>query len=142
MAYFFDRVFFLIVQFICQCCLFSIKRLRSAAFAASGPRCFETGLCPFPNQSSFKFREGSENVEDKAAAAGGSINGLLQAFKTNALFLQQSDGFDQVPQRAAKTIQGKNPSRADSGRLRESSQLPRPGPGIGSPASPSTLWPR
>ena len=100
-----DGVLSLIVEPVCQLCLFGVKSPRSAAFATSGTGCRKPCSCSLSNQVPFELRQCAKDVEYKASPAGSGVDGLLKAPESNAPFLQTPDGLDEILQRTSQTIQ-------------------------------------
>jgi hypothetical protein len=47
-------------------------------------------------------------MKDELAAAGGCVNGLLDTTKSDAAFLELSDGFDEVLEGATEAVKAPN----------------------------------
>ena len=78
---------------------------RSAAESAASPGRRKACECPLPDEVPLELSERSEDMEDQLPPARTGVQLLLQALEVDATALQVLDGVDEMPKRAAETVQ-------------------------------------
>ena len=73
--------------------------------ATTCPSSLQPRPCSLSDQSTLELGQGSKDMEDQLAAAGGRVDTLSQALEPRALCFQGLDGLDQMLERPPQPIQ-------------------------------------
>src|SRR2546429_621118 len=76
-----------------------------ATCTASDSRCSKPSVGALVDHVALKLCQGSEDVEDELAAAGGGIDLLGDAFEADPTILELANRLDQMGERSAKAIE-------------------------------------
>jgi|GEM_PF-3908060 len=100
------------------------------------------GLCPFPDQGAFKFRQSAHNAEDERTPRHGGVDILGQGLKPGPGFADAVDHDDELTEGASETIQlpdGQHITGTERGEARTGGLRPRNSPILKGPLVPGSL---